>query len=109
MTLVTPAMREAASAAPPQFWPATRTWTSPPHWTAAVMVLSVLPFREALSCSAMTSAAMIFPIQVLGGMCFQLPVPSPSRGEVWGGGRELESSYAAAQPHYPHPSLPPAR
>ena len=29
------------------------------HWTAAVTVLRLLPFKEALSCSAMTSATMV--------------------------------------------------
>jgi hypothetical protein len=33
---------------------------SPPHWVAAVTVWEVLLLSEALSCSAMTSAVMIF-------------------------------------------------
>src|SRR6185369_13401636 len=58
MTLATPAIWLAALAAPPALWPATRTWTSPPHWAAAVTVLRVAPLMEALSCSATTRAVM---------------------------------------------------
>src|SRR5471032_430161 len=62
MTFVTPAICAAAAAAAPAFEPATRTCTSPPHWAAAVTVWRVLPFRLALSCSAITSATMIYPL-----------------------------------------------
>src|SRR5476651_2388875 len=62
MTFETPAICAAAAAAPLAFEPATRTCTSPPHWAAAVTVWRVLPFRLALSCSAITSATMIYPL-----------------------------------------------
>jgi hypothetical protein len=39
--LDTPAIFAAASAAALAFEPATSTWTSPPHWAAAVTVFSV--------------------------------------------------------------------
>src|SRR5687767_8789178 len=54
MTLATPAICAAALAASPALWPATSTCTSPPHWAAAVTVLSVAPLMVALSCSATT-------------------------------------------------------
>src|SRR5918994_2842709 len=58
MTLATPAIWAACLAASPALWPATSTWTSPPHLAAAVTVLRVAPLMEALSCSAITSAVM---------------------------------------------------
>ena len=39
--------------------PAISTWTSPPHCAAAVTVFSVAPLTVLLSCSAITSAAMV--------------------------------------------------
>ena len=48
MTLATPAICAAAWAAAPAWCPATRTCTSPPHWLAAVTVLSVAPRIDAL-------------------------------------------------------------
>jgi hypothetical protein len=58
ITLDTPAICAAAFAASPALWPATRTWTSPPHCAAAVTVFKVAPLIEALSCSAMTREVM---------------------------------------------------
>src|SRR5450830_2064962 len=66
MTFVTPAICAAAAAAAEAFEPATSTCTSPPHWAAAVTVWWVLPFKVALSCSAITNATMICPVIVLG-------------------------------------------
>src|SRR3982750_2827201 len=57
MTLATPAMAAAALAAASAPLPATSTWTSPPHWAAAVTVLRVAGLMLALSCSATTSDA----------------------------------------------------
>ena len=58
-TLVTPAIVVAACAAAWAPWPATNTWTSPPHWTAAATALSVAGLMVRLSCSAITSAVMV--------------------------------------------------
>src|SRR4051812_29583684 len=58
ITLATPAICEAALAAPAALWPATSTWTSLPQAMAAVTVLKVAPLMVALSCSAMTRAVM---------------------------------------------------
>src|SRR5258708_32858415 len=49
---------EAACAAPPLLWPATRTWISPPIFCAAAIVFSVALLSAALSCSAMTRMVM---------------------------------------------------
>src|ERR1035437_5152150 len=54
-TLETPAICAAAVATAAALEPATSTWTSPPHWRAAVTVLKVAPLRVALSCSAITN------------------------------------------------------
>src|SRR5216683_87592 len=56
--LATPATFEAACAAPPLLWPATRTWISPPIFWAAAIVFSVALLSAALSCSAMTRMVM---------------------------------------------------
>ena len=47
-----------AAAAAPALCPATSTWTSPPQAAAAVTVFRVAPLMDALSCSAITSAAI---------------------------------------------------
>src|SRR5471032_1479158 len=65
MTFETPAICAAAAAAPLALEPATSTCTSPPHWAAAMTVWRVLPFRLALSCSAITNATMIFPCTLM--------------------------------------------
>src|SRR5215472_3407057 len=53
-TLLTPAIWAAASAAVCAFWPATRTWMSPPIFCAAATVFRVAALSAALSCSATT-------------------------------------------------------
>src|SRR5689334_4198882 len=73
ITLATPAICAAALAASAALWPATSTCTSPPHWAAAVTVFRVAPRMDALSCSAMTRAAMS------NHLCFSLQLGNQRR------------------------------
>ena len=57
-TLVTPAALAASFSGRAAVRPATSTWMSPPSRAAAPSVVSVAPFRLALSCSAMTRMAI---------------------------------------------------
>src|SRR3990167_4048297 len=84
ITLATPAILEAACAAAPALWPATRTCTSPPHWAAAVTVLRVAPLRLALSCSAITREVMSVVFLLNLGGCRHQPRSSITRGRCAG-------------------------
>jgi len=87
ITLATPAIWLAALAAAPALCPATSTWTSPPHWAAAVTVLRVAPLMDALSCSAITR-------DVMNGSCIWLSCRTRS-------GIHLGSAWIAVHPKDP--------